>query len=152
VSDRKFILHKAGDKTRENVMLNIRETLSALDGKEAWEVAIKRYRKPRTNDSNAYLWAVCYPIPVRSLGFTAEEWHEEMCMRFFGKVEVPKPGAPASRPYRTTTTNEFGERDVLPGKEFWDFVEFVRQQFALAGVFIPDPDPFWKEQRERTVK
>jgi hypothetical protein len=146
-----FIVHPEGDSTRETVLANVHARINELDGKQPWQVSIKRYRKPRTKDSNAYLWSGCYPLAVRELGYTAEEWHEEMCMRHFGKVEVQKPGASEWKPYRTTTTDENGERDVLPGLEFWKFVEFVRQQFALGGVYIPEPDPFWKEHREATV-
>lgn len=140
MTDRKFIIHKAGDSTREAVLRNATAALAALDGKEAWAVTIKRYRKPRTSVANAYLWGVVYATMVRELGFCAEDWHEEMCIRYFGKVETPKPSGTVTTPWRTTTTDEMGERDVLSGAPFWDFIEFVRRQAAEAGVYCPEPN------------
>jgi hypothetical protein len=148
-----FVIHKAGDSTREGVMANALLAVSAVDPKDAWRIDIKRYRKRRSNDANEYLWSGVYPPMVRELGFTAEEWHEEMLIRYFGKVEHTTPGGRINvTPIRTTTTNENGDRDVLPGKDFWDFVEFIRRQASLAGVYIEEPDPFWKERREKLLK
>lgn len=141
MTERKFIIHKAGDSTREGVIRNATAWIAGLDGKDAWAVTIKRYRKPRTTVANAYLWSGVYTALVRELGFSAEDWHEEMCIRYFGKVEVKKPsGATLTSPWRTTTTDEFGERDVIAGAPFWDFIEFVRRQAAEAGVYCPEPN------------
>lgn len=140
MTERKFIIHKSGDKTREGVIRNATAALAALDGKEAWSVTIKRYRKPRTTVANAYLWSGVYTALVRELGFTAEDWHEEMCIRYFGMVKKKKPGGEFISPWRTTTTDEMGERDVLSGAPFWDFIEFVRRQAAEAGVYCPEPN------------
>lgn len=144
----KLILHKAGDHTRETVLRNAHAALDALDNRKAHRIEIAEYRAPRTQDANAYLWACAYPPMVRELGFTAEEWHEEMCMRYFGKRVVQKPcGRTEDVPVRTTTTDENGKRDVVSGVVFWEFVELVRRTAAEGGVFIPDPDKFWKESR-----
>lgn len=117
--DRKFIIHKAGDSTRAVVIRNATAALAALDGKDAWTVTIKRYRKPRTKPANAYLWSTVYVAIVRELGFTAETWHEEMCIRYFGAVMEEKPsGEAVTRPWRTTTKDEMGEPDVLEGRPF----------------------------------
>lgn len=141
MDERKFVIHKAGDSTRETVLRNATAALAGLDGKDAWSVTIKRYRKPRTSVANAYLWGVVYVALVRELGFTAEDWHEEMCMRYFGATTHPKPyGATEWRPTRTTTTDESGARDVMSGAPFWDFIEFVRRQAAEAGVYCPEPN------------
>lgn len=147
-SGQNFIVHKAGDSTREGVLANVRAKLDSLDDKYAHQVTFKRYQKPRSVDSNEYLWACCYPLAVRELGFTAEDWHEEMLMRHFGKREVAKPGVSEWVPVRTTTKDENGNSDVLGSFDFWNFVEHVRREFAQAGVYIPEPDPFWKERRE----
>lgn len=141
MTERKFIIHRAGDSTRETVLRNASAALQALPGNEAWELRIKRYRRPRTTLANAYLWSGVYTAIVRELGFTAEEWHEEFCIRFFGKVERAKPdGRVETLPYRTTTTDQDGDRDVLSGAPFWDFIEFVRRQAAEAGVYCPEPN------------
>lgn len=141
MTDHKFIIHKAGDSTREAVIRNATAAIAGVDGKDAWTVTIKRYRKPRTTLANAYLWSGVYPALVKELGFTAEDWHEEMCIRYFGPVTTAKPGGGyVASPWRTTTTDEMGERDVLAGAAFWDFIEFVRRQAAEAGVYCPEPN------------
>jgi hypothetical protein len=148
----KFTIPKSSDRIYGNVRTNAIAAIANLDPNKAHRVELSEYRAPRTQDANAYLWACAYPLIVRELGFTAEEWHEEMCMRYFGKRAVEKPGGRTeSLPVRTTTTNEAGKRDVVPGLVFWEFVEMVRRDAAGGGVFIPDPDPFWKESRERAA-
>lgn len=138
---RRFIVHKAGDATRAGVLSNLHAAIDGLDGAKAWAVELKPYRKPRTNAANSYLWA-CYALAVRELGFTAEEWHEEMCIRFFGKREREKAGGRVEvLPIRTTTTDETGARDVLTGADFWKFIEHMRREFSVGGVYIPDPTP-----------
>lgn len=140
MSERKFIVHRSGDSTREAVIRNATAAIARLDGKEVWAVSIKRHRKPRTNVANAYLWSGVYGQLVHELGFTAELWHEEMCIRYFGPVERNTPRGGATVPFRTTTTDETGARDVLAGARFWDFIEFVRRQAAEAGVYCPEPN------------
>jgi len=144
----KLILHKAGDHTRESVLRNAHAAIDALDAKKAHRIEIAEYRAPRTQDANAYLWAVPYPLLVREHGNLTEEWHELFCGEFFGWRERSLPGGRNEKvPVRTTTTNEEGKRDVVPGSVFWDFVELVRRFAAESGVYVPDPDPFWKEAR-----
>lgn len=141
MTERKFIIHKAGDSTRLTVIDNCIIAVEGLDAKEVWAVTIKRYRKPRTTLANAYLWSGVYPALVKELGFTAEDWHEEMCIRYWGGVTRDRPGGDtATQPHRTTTTDETGARDVLAGAAFWNFIEFVRRQAAEAGVYCPEPN------------
>lgn len=140
MAERKFIVHRSGDSTREAVIRNATAAIAGLDGKEVWAVSIKRHRKPRTSVANAYLWSGVYGQLVHELGFTAELWHEEMCIRYFGPVERNTPRGGATVPFRTTTTDETGARDVLAGAPFWDFIEFVRRQAAEAGVYCPEPN------------
>lgn len=140
MTERRFVIHKTGDSTRETVLRNATAALAGLDGKDAWTVAIKRYRRPRTSVANAYLWSAVYGQLVHELGFTSELWHEEMCIRYFGPVEKNTPRGGQTVPFRTTTTDETGSRDVLSGAPFWDFIEFVRRQAAEAGVYCPEPN------------
>jgi len=145
----KLIIHKAGDPTRENVTRNAHAAIDALDPRKAHRVEIVEYKAPRTQDANAYLWSVPYPLLVRELGHATETWHEYFCGEWFGWRERELPGGRFEKtPVRTTTTNEEGRRDVVPGDVFWNFVENVRRFAAEAGVYVPEPDPFWKEGRK----
>lgn len=106
------------------------------------EVECKPWRKSRSNEQNALLWAMYEPIAVH-MGYDRDDIHEWMCGRFFGwkDIRVPKtprnPEGLASVPVRTTTRNEDGKRNVLDRQTFARFVDMVDRVAAQAGVFIP---------------
>lgn len=105
-------------------------------------VECKPWRKSRSNDQNALLWAMYAPI-AEHMGYDAEDVHEWMCGRFWGwkDVKVPKtprtPDGLASVPVRTTTRNADGKRDVIDAKTFGLFVDMVDRIAAQAGIYIP---------------
>lgn len=101
------------------------------------EVECKPWKKPRTLTANAYLWAYVYGPAKAVIGFTEEEWHEFACIQYFGGIPYMRlDGTGGERPRRTTTKNERGEKDVLKGDAFNDFLTFVEEMFASRGVFI----------------
>lgn len=107
-------------------------------------VSADAWKPTRSNEQNAYLFGVCYPPLAEAKGYTVEEIHEWMCGTHFGWVDKPCPKTPRnpegveSVPFRTTTRNEEGKRDVLKTSEFSRFVDTVHRIAAQAGVFIPD--------------
>jgi hypothetical protein len=101
------------------------------------EVTQKPWKPARRLEANAYLWKFVYGPVVEELGFTEEAWHEYQCIRFFGGKQVEKPdGTTETRPIRTTTKDENGERDVLKGDRFNDFLVSAEQFFATKGIYI----------------
>ena len=106
------------------------------------EVECKRWRKSRSNDQNALLWAMYGPI-AEHMGYDRDDIHEWFCGRFFGwkDIKVPKtprnPEGLASVPGRSTTRNENGKRNVIDRPTFAKFVDMVDRVAAQAGVFIP---------------
>lgn len=142
-----FILHAEPDNTRESVQRNLREFIDRLPKDKPFRITIEAYRKPRTDEQNAALWAVAYPPLMEAMGLRgkrdAELLHEHMCCEYFGEVRV----GPIVKPRRTTTTNEEGKRDLLRKDDFAKFFDFLQQFGAEHGVFIPDPDPLWREHR-----
>lgn len=106
------------------------------------EVDCKKWRKSRSNDQNAMLWAMYAPI-AEHMGYDAEDVHEWMCGHFWGwkDIKVPKtprnPEGLASVPIRSTTRDEDGKRNVIDKATFSKFVEMVDRVAAQAGVFIP---------------
>lgn len=137
MSESNFTLHP--DVSRVGVLANLTAFLHKLDASKAWRVTVKQYRRPRTLEANAYLFGVAYPAIVRALGHTDEDWHEFFCCQFFGTRKVRLGNAELNKPVRTTTTNQEGRRDVLDGKTFAAFVDFVRDQAAAGGVYVPGP-------------
>lgn len=138
MSESNFTLHP--DSSRVGVLANCCAFLHKLDAGKAWRVTVKPYRKPRSLTANSYLWSAVYPEIVRALGHTDEDWHEFMCCQYFGTRHVVLCGAQHSRPIRTTTTDQDGKRSVLDSRSFWEFVEFVRDQAAAGGVYVPGPN------------
>ena len=105
-------------------------------------VECKPWRKSRSNDQNALLWAMYAPI-AEHMGFDRDDLHEWFCGKFFGWKDVRVPRSPrnpdgfASVPVRTTTRNADGRREVLDAKTFGLFVDMVDRIAAQAGIYIP---------------
>ena len=110
-------------------------------------VECKPYKRTRSNDQNALLWAMYAPIAAH-MGYDAEDVHEWMCGRMWGwkDVKVPKtprnPEGLASVPVRSTTRDEEGKRNVIDAKTFSAFVDMVDRLAAQAGVFVPREQPY----------
>jgi hypothetical protein len=119
--------------------------LSALPGKPL-RVTVEKAKRQRSDPQNSYLFGVAYPLLAEAKGYEVNEIHEFMCGTHFGWVDKPCPKTPRnpegleSKPFRTTTKDENGKRDVLGTVEFSDFVETVKRIAAHAGVYVPDPN------------
>ena len=106
------------------------------------DVEAKPWRKSRSNEQNALLWAMYGPL-ADHMGYDRDDIHEWMCGRFFGwkDIKVPKtprnPEGLASVPVRSTTRDENGKRNVIDRQTFAKFVDMVDRVAAQAGVFIP---------------
>ena len=131
----------ANGPERTQVLANALAFLQRLPAAKSWRIEIKEARKERTNEQNAALFGVAYPALTDATGFTPDELHDAFCRRFFGTVERQVMGQTVTRPRRTTTTNEAGERDVIEAAEFAKFYDHVQQVGAEAGVDVPSPDP-----------
>jgi hypothetical protein len=76
---------------------------------------------------------------------SVDDWHEMMKAKFLSKTVLA-----------TATTGEIVEEFILGRSikglttvEFNDYIENIRRYAAtsLGGLFIPDPDPLWREQK-----
>ena len=107
------------------------------------EVSSKPWKKTRSNEQNALLFGVVYPPIAEAMGYTVEDIHEYMLGRHFGWVDAKVPKTPRnpdgleSRPFRTTTRDETGKRNVLSSNDFSKFLDTVERVAAQAGVFVP---------------
>lgn len=142
-----FVLHK-GDSYRPSVLVRLIDFLRKLPESKSWKIEVTAHRKTRTNEQNAALWGVAYPALAEATGQPANDWHKYMLGEHFGWVEYSLFGKRKLRPARTTTTGYSGEDDVLSTADFAAFYDFIQQRAAENGVCVPDPDPFWHEQRE----
>jgi hypothetical protein len=140
----------ANGPERAQVLANAIAFLQRLPSAKSWRVEVKEARKERSGDQNAALWGCAYPVLCDATGYTPDELHDAFCRRFFGTETREVMGETVSRPRRTTTTNESGERDVIDAAQFARFYDLVQQIGAEAGVDVPSPDPM-HGRRERAA-
>lgn len=136
----------ANGRERPQVLANIHAFVDRLPLSKSWRVEIKEARNERSGDQNRALFGVAYPVLEEATGYTKEELHFEFNGRFFGFVEYQIFGETRRKPRRTTTTDENGDRDVVPAKVFADFYDMVQRVGAEAGIDVPSPNPFWQER------
>lgn len=118
---------------------------SCLPGKRV-KVEVSLYRQPRSNAQNKALWGLAYKMLHEETGNDPEDLHAYFCGEFWTWVEYDVMGQKRKRPLRTTTTDADGKDSIISIVEFADFFSFIQQRAAeVAGIFIPDPDPLWRE-------
>jgi len=106
------------------------------------EGEVKPWKKRRSNEQNRLLFGIYYPPIAEAMGYTVDDIHEFMCGTHFGWVDARVPKTPRnpegfeSKPFRRTTTDENGKRNVLSAADFGKFLETVERIAAKAGVFI----------------
>lgn len=138
-----FVLHKK-HPGRELVLKTVHAYLDRLPETHSYEVIVGLYRKPRTTKQRKALFAAAYAPIMDSMGLRGEsdkkDLHAFWCGEYWGwHAEL------RNKPLRTTTRNQYGERDEISTVEALNFYEFIQQRSAERGIFVPDPDPFWRE-------
>lgn len=141
----KYTLNANGPE-RGNVLAKVHAFVDRLPTSKSWRIEIKEARKERTGHQNRALFGCAYPAIKAVTGDDIDDLHESFCGKFFGWVDREVMGEFKRRPFRTTTTDENGERDVLPTVVFAEFYNTVQRIAAEVGIDVPDPDPFWREQ------
>lgn len=102
---------------------------SIPEEKEVW-VQVCPAKKNRSSPQNNYLWGVVYALISGHTGYTPEEVHEAMKLKFLRKyTDSPLPSL------RSTTE--------LSTAEFEDYVEKIRQWGSTeCNLVIPSPNDF----------
>lgn len=121
---------------------------TVLPGKRI-RVTVEQYRRTRSTEQGQALWGLAYKLLRDETGNDADDLHTYFCGEFFGWVEREVMGQKRRRPLRTTTTDADGKASLLTTIEFAEFFSFIQQRAAESvGVFIPDPDPHWREHEK----
>lgn len=116
----------------------IKEAIASFEGKEI-TITIAKKSKKRSNDQNAYLWGVVYPIVkngLKEIGYnqiTTEQVHE-LLKGTFVKEDIVNE---LSGEVKTIT----GHTSSLTTSQFMDYLAQIKQ-FASEelGCYIPDPN------------
>lgn len=102
--------------------------LRTLLGVPAVEVFVRELKRRRSDRQNRYYWGVVVALLAEYFGYSREEMHEALKMKFLRKEPPDKPAT-----VRSTTD--------LSTQEFEDYLEEVRQWAAeFYGIDIPLPD------------
>ena len=116
------------DKPDEKVRLY--NVLKNLKGKNA--IQVKKYRKKRSVNQNAFLWGVVYRYVSDETGFTKDESHQEMCRMFLNYDKQTSNGTIKSF-VRSTTDLDTMEMEAYIAQ----IKDFMLEQFSC---LIPDPE------------
>lgn len=118
--------------------------LSALPTDKEFQVTIGSVKKERSDLQNKALWGCAYKTLRDATGNDPEDLHAYFCGEFFSWVEYDVMGQKRRRPFRTTTRDENGKRDVISTLQLSEFYSFIQQRAAeTVDVYVPDPDPMW---------
>lgn len=135
-------------KDREDTIQRIVNTLRFFQIGKPVNVKMTIARPERTIPQLRYLRGVAYQLLADHFGYENEEISEYLCGQYWGWKDKKLPGnRMQSVPMRTTTEDEDGNRDVIDGQVFWDYVEWIQRVGARQGIVIPDPDPNYKIER-----
>ena len=108
-----FVIHKQDSLRRENC----RQYIDELDPGKKWRVTICEYRKKRSNEQNAYIHAVPFPLMMEHTGYDLDELKRELCGLFMGTEKYEIFGKERERPIKTTSQ--------MTTKEMSDFIEWM---------------------------
>lgn len=151
MSGQNFELH-ANDPGRATVVANLHAFTDRLPADRSFVVSFAPLTKKRTEKQRRALFGAAYRALMEFAGLAGSEdkreLHRFMCRKYFGE-RSDKLGRMV--PLRTTTTNERGEKDEIDTQEALRFYEFLQREGASVGCYVPDPDPFWREQARRAA-
>ena len=99
-------------------------------------VTVELWKKPRTNQQNAYLWGVVYPAIMEGGGealggFTRDDVHEWLLGECFGWQTLEGFGRKRMRPLKRSS--------ALNKQEFSDYLTIIDTKCAEFGIVIPQP-------------
>jgi hypothetical protein len=106
-----------------------------LDESRAWVVTVEEFRRPRTNQQNAFLWGVVYPCVIEAGnldGWTPNDLHEYFLGECFGWETLEGMGRKKVKPVKRSSR--------LNKQEFSDYLEFISAKCADMGIVIPEPN------------
>ena len=112
------------------------EVMYRLLPSKPFAVTVEEWKKPRTNQQNAYLWGVVYPAIMEGGGealggFTRDDVHEWLLGECFGWQALEGFGRKRMRPLKRSST--------LNKQEFTDYLMFIEAKCAEINIVIPQP-------------
>jgi len=110
--------------------------VQGLSPDKTWAIEVTEWKKPRTNQQNAFLWGVAYPAILEGggealAGWTRDDLHEYFLGECFGWETLEGFGRKRMRPLKRSS--------ALTKQEFSDYLLFIETRCADMGIVIPEP-------------
>jgi len=107
----------------------------------AWSVEVAEWKKPRTNQQNAYLWGVVYPMVLEAggealAGWTRDDLHEYFLGEVWGWETLEGFGKKRLRPLKRTSR--------MTAAEFTEYLHGIENRLMDLGIG-PLPEPIYNE-------
>ena len=99
-------------------------------------VTVEVWKKPRTNQQNAYLWGVAYPAILEGggealRGWTRDDLHEYFLGECFGWEVLEGFGRKRMRPVLRSSR--------MTKEQFSEYLDWLGAKCADMGIVIPEP-------------
>ena len=99
-------------------------------------VTVEVWKKPRTNQQNAFLFGVCYPAILEGSGellggWTREDLHEHFLGEFGGVETLEGFGITRTRPLLKSSR--------MTKEQFSEYLDWLGAKCAEMGIVIPQP-------------
>jgi hypothetical protein len=110
--------------------------VQGLSPGKTWAIEVTEWKKPRTNQQNAFLWGVAYPAILEGggealAGWTRDDLHEYFLGECFGWETLEGFGRKRMRPLKRSS--------ALTKQEFSDYLNFLEGRCMDMGIVIPEP-------------
>jgi len=110
--------------------------VQGLASDKTWAIEITEWKKPRTNQQNAFLWGVAYPSILEGggealAGWTRDDLHEYFLGECFGWEMLEGFGRKRMRPLKRSS--------ALTKQEFSEYLNFLESRCIDMGITIPEP-------------
>jgi len=113
------------------------DAVSRMDDRWDYEIAVRRLYANRSQQANRFYWGVVVELLSEYTGFTPDEMHEWLKMKFIPKQLAVCDG-------NGEVEGEFvigGSTRKMSTAQFADYIETIREWAASKlGVVIPDPN------------
>jgi hypothetical protein len=127
--------------TPDAMAVAITRMVQGLAPDRAWSVEVAEWKKPRTNQQNAYLWGVVYPMVLEAggealAGWTRDDLHEYFLGEVWGWETLEGFGKKRLRPLKRTSR--------MTQTEFTEYLHGIENRLMDLGIG-PLPEPIYSE-------
>jgi hypothetical protein len=125
--------------TPDQLATAIARMVAKLDPAKSYAVTVEEWRKPRSNQQNAYLWGVVYPMVLEAggealAGWTRDDLHEYFLGEVWGWETLEGFGKKRLRPLKRTSR--------MTAAEFTEYLHGIENRLMDLGIG-PLPEPIY---------